>query len=174
MQIRDLIPWGRGRKEAVAPPAVPATGDESPMLGLHRDINRVFDDFWTRFDLGPLSLRSSGGGRVGDPRTDIVDTDKAVEVSVELPGLDEKDIEITVSDDVLTIRGEKTTERENSGKGYYLHERSYGSFYRAIPLPADVVADGATAEYRKGVLTVTLPKSPEAQAQGRKIEVKSG
>lgn len=167
MQISDLIPWSRDRKEVAR-----QQGDgDNPLLNLQRDINRVFDDFWSRFD------RSAGvsNGRlsVTGPRTDVTETDEAVDVSVELPGMDEKDIDVSLSDDVLTIRGEKKAEREEKKKGYYLAERSYGSFYRSIPLPPGVDSEKAEAQFKKGILTVTLPKTPEAQAKVRKIEVKA-
>jgi len=167
MQISDLIPWGRDRNEVAR-----QQGDgDSPLLNLQRDINRVFDDFWSRFDRS--AGVSNGLLSVAGPRTDVTETDEAVDVSVELPGMDEKDIDVSLSDDVLTIRGEKKAEREEKKKGYYLAERSYGSFYRSIPLPPGVDSEKAEAQFKKGVLTVTLPKTPEAQAKVRKIEVKA-
>lgn len=167
MQISDLIPWGRDRNDVAR-----QQGDsDNPLLNLQRDINRVFDDFWSRFDRS--AGVSNGLLSVTGPRTDVTETDEAVDVSVELPGMDEKDIDVSLSDDVLTIRGEKKAEREEKKKGYYLAERSYGSFYRSIPLPPGVDSEKAEAQFKKGVLTVTLPKTPEAQAKVRKIEVKA-
>lgn len=170
MQIRDLIPWGqRGSSTG----GLAKQEEESPVLSLQRDINRVFDQFWRRFETAPFSgFENVFGG--GSPRTDIAETDKEIEVSVELPGMDEKDIEVSMTEDTLTIKGEKKGEREEKKKGYYLHERSYGSFYRSIPLPSGVDTDKANAEFKKGVLTVTLPKTPEAQARVKRIEVRSG
>lgn len=167
MQIKDLIPWGRGKKE------VPRNSDdnENPLMTLQRDINRVFDGFWNRFE------RPSGGwngfSQVGTPTIDVSDNDDEIEVSVELPGMDEKDIDVSVTRDLLTVRGEKKAEREEKKRGYYLSERSYGAFYRSIPLPAGVETDKAKAEFKKGVLTISLPKTPEAQAQAKRIEVKA-
>lgn len=167
MQIRDLIPWGRERKELAR-----HHGDgDNPLLGLQRDINRVFDDFWTRFE---RSMNGSNGSvSAAAPRADVTETDEAVEVSIELPGMDEKDIDVSLGDDVVTIRGEKKAEKEEKRKGYFLSERSYGCFYRSIPLPPGVDPNKADATFRKGVLTVTLPKTPEAQEKIRKIEVKA-
>lgn len=162
MQIKDLIPWNR--KESAA---LPATRDEHPVVGLQREMNRVFDSFWNRFQQsfdGHLGL--------GSPRADVAETGEAVEVSVELPGLDAKDIEVSLTGDMLTIKGERKSEREEKHKGFYLSERSYGSFYRSIPVPPGVATDDAKAEFKKGVLTVSLPKTPEAQAKVKKIEVK--
>jgi len=164
MQIKDLIPWNRKAGEIA-----PRAQDEHPVLSLQREMNRLFDTFWNRFE------RSAGliDGGMAAPRADVVETDKAIEVSLELPGLDEKDVEVSVTEDVLTVRGEKKAERKEERKGYYLSERSYGAFYRAVPLPPGVATDKAEATFRKGVLTVTLPKTPEAQSKVKRIEVRS-
>lgn len=167
MQFRDLIPWSRKESELAR-----RTEEDHPILGLQREMNRVFERFWNRFERPFAAFDNIFG--VGSPRTDVVETDKAIEVSVELPGLDEKDIEVTLADDALTIKGEKKAEHEENRKGYYLSERTYGSFYRTIPLPSGVATDDVKAEFRKGVLTVTLPKTPEAQAKVKRIEVKGG
>ena len=162
MQIKDLIPWGRDKHEAAT-----KHDNDNPVTTLQRDINRMFDDFWGRFD------RPFGGAGLFGPSTDISETDKAVEVSVELPGLDEKDVEVTLTGDALTIRGEKKAEREDEAKGHYLSERTYGSFYRSVPLPPGVDTEKAEAEFKRGVLTVSLPRTEEAQAQVKKIDVKA-
>lgn len=166
MQIKDLIPWNRKGSEI-------ARRDEGdhPLLGLQREMNRVFDSFWRRFDQPLGALDGPFGQQL--PRADVVETEKTVEVSLELPGMDEKDIDVSLTEDTLTIKGEKKLEREESRKGYYLSERSYGSFYRTIPLPPGVATDGAEAKFKKGVLTITLPKTAEAAAKVKKIEVKS-
>ena len=166
MQIKDMLPWAR--KDL---PAESRGDDDSPIASLQREMNRVFDSFW------------SGAGRpfgnlpaafaTGAPRTVVVETENGVEVTVELPGMEEKDIEVTLTDDAVTIRGEKKVERKEEKKGYYVSERSYGSVYRSIPLPAGVDADKAEASFRNGVLTVSLPQRPEAKARVRKVEVKT-
>ena len=166
MQIRDLIPWSR----AGGTPA-PAGGD-NPLLSLQRDMNRMFDEFWSRFGrpgFGSLDLF----GTPGVPRVDVAETEKEIEVTVELPGMTDKDVELSVSSDALTVKGEKKSERKEEQKGYHLSERSYGSFYRTIPLPPGAEADKAEAEFKNGILTVRLPKSPEVQANTKKIEVKA-
>lgn len=177
MQIRDLIPWRRHRE---TPPARPAGEPaDHPLFALHQDINREFDEFWRRFESGApgFGMTGFGGlpgfGQFASPSVDVAETDAAVEVSVELPGLDEKDVEVSVADDVLTIRGERRDERTQDRKGYHLAERSYGSFHRAIPLPPGVAVDRASATFERGVLTVTLPKSEEARTRVRKIQVKA-
>ena len=109
----------------------------------------------------------------GDAKSDVVETEGAVEVSIELPGMDMKDIEVTVTDDMLTIKGEKKIERQEEKKGYYLSERSYGAVYRTIPLPPGVDGEKAEASFKNGVLTIRLPQTPEAQAKVKRIEVKN-
>ncbi|RMF39469.1 MAG: Hsp20/alpha crystallin family protein [Alphaproteobacteria bacterium] len=161
MQIKDLIPWARKDQ---APEQKPA--DENPIAALQRDMNKVFENFWNRFG----SLDWPWGG--GDARSDVVETDNAIEVSVELPGMEMKDIEVSVTDDFLTIKGEKKVERQEEKKGYYLSERSYGSIYRSIPLPPGVDGEKAEASFKNGVLTVRLPQTPEAKAKVKRSEVK--
>jgi HSP20 family protein len=167
MQIKDLIPWNRKGSEI-------AQRDESEhrLFGLQREMNRAFDNFWRSFDKPFAALDGTFEPRL--PRTDVVETNKAVEVSVELPGMDEKDIDVSVTKDALTIKGESKLERDESRRGHYLSERFHGSFYRTVPLPPGVLIDGAEAKLKKGVLTITLPKSPEAAAKAKKIEIKGG
>ena len=115
-------------------------------------------------------------GRWGDgsvPKVDIKEEDKEILVSAELPGMDQKDIDVTVTNDSVRITGEKKHEKEEEEKGYYRHETFCGSFDRVIDLPAEVDENKAEAEFSKGVLTIKLPKSEEAQAKRRKIKIKS-
>ncbi|MBX6321141.1 MAG: Hsp20/alpha crystallin family protein [Rhodospirillaceae bacterium] len=147
-----------------------------PFESLRREVDRLFDDF-TRgfpfggsfFDIEPFWRRTAGWGAM--PAMDVVDKGKAYEITAELPGLDENDVEIKLSDDTLTIQGEKKEETEEKKKDYYLAERRYGSFQRSFRLPASVDADRIEASFRKGVLTVTLPKKPEAVKAEKKIPV---
>ncbi|AHD00867.1 Hsp20/alpha crystallin family protein [Leisingera methylohalidivorans] len=168
MQISDLIPWGRDRNKT------PASGDDrpdNPLAALQRDINHVFEDFWQRLENG-WNGRTNPAGGFG-PSTDISESGDSVEVAVELPGMSEDDIGISLSGDAMTIRGEKKIAHEEKRKGVYMSERSYGAFYRTIPLPPGADTGKADAQFRNGVLTVTLPKSPEAQAKVKRIKVKS-
>lgn len=166
MQIKNLIPWGRRE-----PAASRQDDDSHPVASLQREMNRVFDSFWNRFERPSAAV--DGGFGLGFPRTDVVETDNSVEVTVEVPGLDENEIEVSLAGDVLTVKGEKNAERQEDRKGWYLSERSYGAFYRAVPLPPGVATDGARAGLRNGVLTVSLPKTAEAQAKVKKIDVKA-
>ena len=104
---------------------------------------------------------------------DVAEDGKEITLTAELPGLDEKDVEILLSNNVLTIKGEKKSEQEKKEKDYYRVERSYGSFSRTIPLPEGIDADKVNASFKKGVLTVTVPKLPEAQKEVKKIAVKA-
>lgn len=155
MTLRSLIPVNR--EKAV-------TRDLWPPFGsLQREIDRVFDDFTRGFKtMGTPELV---------PNMDVVETDKDIEITAELPGLEEKDIQINVADNLLTIRGEKKVEKEQSEKDYRLVERSYGSFSRTLELPSGIDPDAIKATIAKGVLKVTVPKP--APAQTRKIDIKA-
>jgi HSP20 family protein len=107
------------------------------------------------------------------PSVDVIETDKAFEIKAEVPGLDEKNVEVKLTNGGLTIRGAKEEERNERNKGYRLHERRFGSFERYVPVPESVDADKIEAAFEKGVLTVTLPKSDQAQSSERRISVRS-
>lgn len=161
MQMRYLIPWaqsGLARDTA-----------DNQIGALHRDIDRLFDGFLRNFGQGFGSLN----GEAARPRTDVAETDKDYEITVELPGLEEKDIDVSVTDDVLTIKGEKKQEHEEKRKDYHLTERSFGSFFRSVALPPGVDGAKADAKFKNGVLTVTLPKTTQAQSKVKKIDIKS-
>lgn len=174
------------KSEAAAPAKsagtapVPAEATSHPLVSLRREIDRLFEDFASGFGRWPLgrSLFDERLWRMPEldvhvPVVDVAETDKEYRVSAELPGMEEKDIEVTVADDVLTIRGEKRQEMDEKKKGYRLSERRYGMFQRSFGLPAGVDASKISADFSKGVLSVTLPKTPEAQKkQPRKIAVK--
>ena len=146
---------------------------EHPLVAFQREVDRLFDDFWRGFDLPLLGRPERVGGSLA-PRIDISEKDDEVVVSAELPGLDEKDIEVTLTDNVLSIRGEKKLEKEEKELGYTYTERSYGSFERRIPLDVEVLGDKVSAAFKNGVLTVMLPKSPEAQRHVRHIPIGAG
>jgi HSP20 family protein len=131
---------------------------------LQREVERLFDDF-TR-SVGP-----SGQALIGlVPCMDVVETDKDVEITAELPGLERSDVEIAIDDGLLTIRGEKKAETESKDKNYHLTERAYGVFYRAIPLPQGVDESAIQATMTKGLLRITISKP--AHPEPKKIEVK--
>jgi HSP20 family protein len=159
----------------------PATEPWWPIDSLRREIDRLFDDFdvgiWrsplrrSLFAMEPFWRRELRW--TGTPAVDITETEKAYEITAELPGMDEKSIELKVVKGALTIKGEKQEEKEEKKKDYYLHERRFGAFERCFDLPEGVDADKIEASFKKGVLTVILPKKPEAQKPEKKIEVKA-
>ena len=132
------------------------------------DMRRLMEDFWmTPFEeFGRLS-------ETFVPRVDVREEDNQVIISAELPGMDQKDIDVEVTRDSVRIAGEKKEEEKKEEKGYYRHEIARGSFERVIDLPAEVDEDKAEAEFSKGILTIKLPKSEEAQAKRKKIKIKS-
>lgn len=154
MNLRSLIPIGRDRSVA------------SPFMSLQREIDRLFEDFSRGFP-----TIAGNGATALMPSMDVTETDKEIEITAELPGLEEKDVQINVADNILTIRGEKKAEKEQKDKNYRLVERSYGAFERTLELPEGVNADAIKANISKGLLKVTVPKP--APAQAKKIEVKS-
>lgn len=107
------------------------------------------------------------------PAVDLAETDKGYEITAELPGIEEKDIEVKISNGSLTIKGEKQEAKEEKDKEYFLSERRYGAFQRTFQMPEGVDADKVAATFAKGVLTITLPKSAEAQKKERKVTVKA-
>jgi HSP20 family protein len=168
MAVRDLIPWGRDR----ASPPGPVQGSEvNPFLTLHREMNRLFDEVFNRFEGGMPSLFNRMPGWSGGswPSLELNASESEVRVSAELPGMDEKDIEILIDEDVLTIRGEKKSETEDKARQF--SERTYGRFERVVALPFAVEEDKAEASFKNGVLTVTLPKSPKAQDKAKRIAI---
>jgi HSP20 family protein len=162
MTMRDLIPWGRNQQ--TTPSRDRDEGD--PFMTLHREMNRLFDDVFRGFDRAPFGSMS----RMANwPQVEVIENDKDVRVSAELPGMDEKDIEVLMGDGVLTIRGEKKSEVEDKERAF--SERTYGRFERRIPLAWDVKEDKIDAAFRNGVLTVTMPKSPESKPNAKRIAI---
>ena len=158
---------------------IPVTTDKAPselrprrpLEGLRQEIDRLFDDFgvgtWRSpfrssfFDMDPF--RRAKAAFTGMPAVDVTETENGYKVTAELPGMDEKNIEVKIANGMLTIKGEKQ-----------LRERSFGSFERTFPIPDGVDLDKVDASFKKGVLTVTLPKTAEAQKAEKKITVKAG
>jgi HSP20 family protein len=168
------------------PPAKPEETSRNlrewhPLSSLRREIDRLFEDFplgprhrtpGSIFDVDPFWRGELSFGKA--PAVDIAEHDKEYEVTAELPGMEEKDIDVKYADGVLTIKGEKKEEKEEKKKDYYLSERRFGSFQRAFRVPDGVEADKIDASFKNGVLTVVLPKSAEAQKREKKIEIKKG
>lgn len=160
MAIRDLIPWSKPQQLA------PARDSFDPFLTLHREMNRLFDDVFRGF--GSPGLSPSMEGRFAWPKVELSETDKALTVSAELPGMTEKDVQVEIANGVLTIRGEKKA--EHNGEGRYFSERYYGAFERQIPVE-DVREDKAEASFKNGILTVSLPKSDNPREGVKRIAI---
>ena len=168
MAIRDLIPWSRQENRLPVSSGAQRDRDDHPLLSLHRDVNRLFDDVFRGF--GAPSFAGFERGFAW-PNVELGETDTEIRITAELPGLDEKDVELSLEDGVLTLRGEKKAEIDDKDRGY--SERSYGRFERRIGLPKGIEADKANATFRNGVLTVTLPKSAASNENVRRIPVNS-
>jgi HSP20 family protein len=164
MAIRDLITRSRDNRSTV--PSTFSGGGSDPFMTLHREMNRLLDDMVGRFDMPSVFGR---GLSAGWPSIEVIPSDNDVKVLAEMPGLEEKDVELLLNEDVLTIRGEKKAETEDKERGF--SERYYGRFERVIPLPFEVEEDNAEASFKNGVLTVTLRKSAKAQQKAKRIRI---
>lgn len=158
MTLRELSPF---RKKNV--PMRRAT--DNPFA-----LDNMFADFFRGFDIEPMWTHRLSSF---NPRVDVTESEKEIRVAAELPGIDEKDIDVSVTRDTLTIKGEKKEEKEEDGKDYYRMERSYGSFCRTIPLPAEVETEKIAASYKKGILNIKIPKSAKAIEGKKKIAIKA-
>lgn len=147
------------------------SGPNDPFMMLHREMNRLFDDV-ARGGATPAGGTQNQGGMMISPQMDVSETDKEVHIEAELPGVLEKDIEVNLNEDVLTIRAEKRQENKKERHGVHFSERSFGSFQRSLRLPFPIEPDQVQARFENGVLSVTLPKT-KAQERNRRIPVKS-
>lgn len=164
MAMTDLIPWGRDRNLTTR-----RSEDYNPFLRFHREMNRLFDDAFRGFDLAPVS-GSLFEQSARWPSIEVDETDKDVKVTAELPGLEEKDVHVEVANGVLSIKGEKKTETEDKDRKF--SERYYGRFERRIPIE-DVDQNKISAAFKNGVLTVTMPKLPQAESKVKRIAINS-
>jgi HSP20 family protein len=137
----------------------------------NEEFDHFFDDFFGRsFSIFPLRRAANEFY----PKLDVFETDRDVKVTAEIPGMEEKDIEVSINNGILSICGEKSSEHEEKNGQYHRMERSYGSFHRDVLLPAEVNEEGVEASFSKGVLEVALPKLTEEMRKSRKIAVKKG
>ena len=166
MTLYELLPMRRQRRNL----AVRKGGCRDPFYGLEKLRNEMLDNFFGDFALTPFG--ASEGALDFVPRVNVTEDEKGVYLSAELPGMDENDIEVSVTEDTLTIKGEKKQENEEKDKNSYHSERSYGSFHRVVALPEQVDSDKAEATFGKGVLTITLPKVEPAKAKVKKLDIK--
>jgi HSP20 family protein len=168
MAFSDYLPTRRRR-------SVPGRrgSDLGSLSTLQEEMNRMFDDFF--HGVFPASYRRPEAGMAEfAPSIDVSETGKAIKVTAELPGMEEKDISVTLDEDYLIISGERKEEKKEEKEEYYHREMSYGSFQRAIPLSTKVDAAKTEASFKNGVLKVSLPKIPGAgREKGKKIKIKS-
>lgn len=165
MTIRDVVNDRHNRG------TVPIRGRrESGLASPRGEMKRLFDEFFNESWLLPFRLIDQ---RIPafTPRVNVKETEKEISVSAELPGLDEKDIELTLDDNVLTIKGEKKEEQEEKDETSYRMERTYGSFHRSIPLPVEIDVENVKARFKKGVLAVKVPKLKPDKAKRKTIDI---
>jgi HSP20 family protein len=160
MAVRDLLPFRaqRGLRRW-----------EEPIRSFFEEVEDLFERFFGEYEMEPVTERWS----LLSPKVDLVEDEKEYRLTAELPGIDEKDLEVTLDEDnVLTIKGEKKEEKEDKGKNYFYKERRYGSFVRRLQMPDDVDVDKIEAKFRNGVLTLHIPKIASAR-KAKRIEIKS-
>lgn len=165
MDFRSLVPFAGselGRR-----------GENDPFQAFRRDFDRMVDEMFRGAGRWPSGTATGVPAAAAvDLRLDVSETEKEIKVRAELPGVDEKDVEVMLADDVLTIKGEKRVEEERKDENHHVVERSYGSFARSLRLPAGIDQSQVQATFDKGVLTIALPKPAEVQQRTRKIEIK--
>ncbi len=148
------------------------TDIDHPFYSLQREMNSLFDNFFRGFDSVPHGLTADGVG-IFSPSIDVKENEKEFIIKAELPGVNEKNIDVTVTNDSVTIKGEKKEEKEDKDKNYYYMERSYGSFCRVIPLEAEIESGKAEARFKNGILDIKIPKNQSAKAKGTKVSIKT-
>jgi HSP20 family protein len=164
MAFSDLVPWNRN--QSVSNTRSGESGGD-PFIALHREMNRVFDGFFRDFNIG-MPARGAGWGAW--PNVEVSDAGSEMKVVAELPGLEQNDVELSLDDGVLTIKGEKKSETN----GALYSERWHGQFQRSLQLGPDVDPDKVNATFKNGVLTITLAKRPETQRQVKRIQIAKG
>lgn len=177
MELKNLLtPWNWFKKEeeqsqaAGTPNAMRA--HDHPLARFHRDLDQLFENVFQGFPLSPGRKEngSSWGGLIL-PHVDIEEDKKQYTITVEVPGVAEKDIHLTLTDGILMIQGEKRSEQEDKNKHYHRIERSYGSFQRMLSLPTDADENSVTAKFKDGILTISIEKDPQAKSPVRQIAI---
>lgn len=169
LDLKSLVPWGRKSEN------VPVTRNEAQeaFTPLRKEIDRVFDDFFdSAFGLTKRHSIEDWNGIT--PRLDVDESDKEILITAELAGVDEEDLDVTLSGDVLTIKGEKKYEYEDKENDRHYVERHYGSFSRSVRLPFEAGDEHVDAKMKNGVLTVKIPKPADIRKQSKRIEVRAG
>lgn len=138
----------------------------SPFNWLRGEIDRLFDDVWP-----PRGMYSFASGMAPVPALELAREDTEYRLSAELPGMSESDVQVSIDDGVLILKGEKRDESKRTKNGHMVSERRYGSFERHVSLPKDIVADKVSADFKNGVLTITIPRDEKSSAKARKIPI---
>ena len=186
MDIKKLVPWNWFKKEEETEKSLSVTQSDSrrqdhpmyhPMQQIHHEIDRMFDSVFSGFGMPRFGSFLPEFPKLSEgmlkPTLDVGCTDKEYTINIEVPGVDEKDIRLELSDNTLTIRGEKKRDQEEKDKNFYRLERSYGSFQRVLSLPDDADQDGIKAKFKKGVLKISVPRREMPKAHVKRIEVKT-
>ena len=148
----------------------------NPLFDLRNEIDTLFDRFFSGSLFGPFGglpdaqpLRQRFGGMM--PKVDVSESEREIQIVAELPGLKQEDVELNLDNDLLTLRGETSTSRDEKDKQYHLSERSYGRFERSFRLPETVDREKISASFENGLLTVTLPKSERTEQKAKRINI---
>lgn len=166
MSIRDLIPWTRSQDLV---PELFRDERSSPFLTLHREMNRLLEEAFRGFALSPLAGQRAGFVNPAWPKLEVAETDKQITVSAEIPGMEEKDVELLMDDGNLIVRGEMKSEIEDKERQF--SERFYGRFERRIPVGMDIEENKIEASFKNGLLKVILPKTERAQSKAKRIAI---
>ena len=172
MTLRELTPWRWGGLRRFESEDRPLMDFRRDWESLHRDMDRLFEGFFRDPERMSLFSEPLGFGEV-TPRIDLVEDEKSFFFYVELPGMDRKDVDISLAEGMLTIRGEKKQEKEEKGKDFFRQERAFGSFRRTVRIPGEVDDAKIEASFEKGVLKIKLPKTEAALKKVRHIDVKA-
>jgi HSP20 family protein len=189
MDLNNLAPWNwfKGEEEkggSVAPvkrdessAQYPEAGQQNPIIQLHRKMNQLFDTTFRGFGLPSFGLEMplAHFARSGliKPQVNISANDKTYEITLEIPGVDQKDVRLELTGNNMIISGQKQQEKEDKDKNYYRMERSYGSFRRVLSLPEDAAQEDVKARFKNGVLTITLARKALPKSAVKQIEIKS-
>lgn len=188
MELKKLAPWNWFKNEEEGDHSVPVKHGEKkplysghhhdPMLQIHRDIDHLFDQFFRGWGVprrGGLShLTDFTNDTMLRPKIDLSGADKEYLLTVEIPGVSDKDMSVDISNNIMTIKGEKKLEKEEKEKNYYRIERSYGSFQRVLSLPEDVDQEGIQASFNNGILTITMPRKALPKGEVKQVEITAG
>lgn len=178
MDIKKLAPWNWFKDEEASetkhlPVSRAGQNYYTPLTQLHQEIDRMFDSVFRNFGLPSLGVNTAlAQDALLKPNVDIAASDKEYTITVEVPGVEEDKIKLELADNTLTIKGEKKQESEKKEKDFYRVERSYGSFQRVLSLPEDADQDGIDAQFKNGVLTITLPRKAISKPKGKVIDIK--